>query len=62
MAIRHGFPLFLSCTAHQGKLMADLYRFGISLEKPLIEAFDRHIASRNYRTVPRRSATSSARS
>ena len=29
--------------------MTDLYRFGISLEKPLIEAFDRHIASRDYR-------------
>ena len=29
--------------------MSELYRFGISLEKPLIDAFDRHIKSQNYR-------------
>jgi len=29
--------------------MSDLYRFGISLEKQLIDAFDKHIRSRNYR-------------
>jgi len=29
--------------------MNDLYRFGISLEKQLIEAFDRHIEKQNYR-------------
>ena len=29
--------------------MHGLYRFGISLEKSLIEAFDRHIEKRNYR-------------
>jgi CopG family nickel-responsive transcriptional regulator len=29
--------------------MAGLYRFGISLEKPLIDAFDRHIRARNYK-------------
>jgi CopG family transcriptional regulator, nickel-responsive regulator len=29
--------------------MSDLYRFGISLEKPLIDAFDRHIKGRNYK-------------
>jgi CopG family transcriptional regulator, nickel-responsive regulator len=29
--------------------MNDLYRFGISLEKQLIEAFDRHIKHQNYR-------------
>ena len=28
--------------------MKDLYRFGISLEKQLIEAFDRHIERQNY--------------
>lgn len=28
--------------------MADLYRFGISLDKSLIEAFDAHIKSQNY--------------
>lgn len=29
--------------------MNDLFRFGISLEKQLIEAFDRHIERQNYR-------------
>jgi CopG family nickel-responsive transcriptional regulator len=29
--------------------MSGLYRFGVSLEQSLIESFDRHIASRNYR-------------
>lgn len=29
--------------------MNDLYRFGISLEKELIDAFDRHIGKQNYR-------------
>ncbi|MGB7567505.1 MAG: nickel-responsive transcriptional regulator NikR [Chitinivibrionales bacterium] len=29
--------------------MSDLYRFGISLEKDLIEEFDEHIKSRNYK-------------
>lgn len=29
--------------------MNDLYRFGISLEKNLIEAFDKHIERQNYR-------------
>jgi CopG family nickel-responsive transcriptional regulator len=29
--------------------MAGLYRFGISLEKPLIDAFDKHIRARNYK-------------
>lgn len=29
--------------------MNDLYRFGISLEKQLIEAFDKHIELQNYR-------------
>ncbi len=29
--------------------MSDLYRFGISLEKSLIDAFDTHIASQNYK-------------
>lgn len=28
--------------------MGNLYRFGISLEKELIDRFDRHIAKRNY--------------
>ncbi|MFH0920661.1 MAG: nickel-responsive transcriptional regulator NikR [Fibrobacterota bacterium] len=28
--------------------MSELYRFGISLEKPLIDAFDRHIQTRQY--------------
>jgi CopG family nickel-responsive transcriptional regulator len=28
--------------------MSDLYRFGISLEKSLIDEFDRHIKARNY--------------
>jgi CopG family nickel-responsive transcriptional regulator len=28
--------------------MSDLYRFGISLEKPLIDAFDTHIKAQNY--------------
>ena len=30
--------------------MSDLYRFGISLEKGLIEAFDRHIEERHYQS------------
>jgi CopG family transcriptional regulator, nickel-responsive regulator len=30
--------------------MSDLYRFGVSLEKPLIEAFDRHIQVQQYKT------------
>jgi len=29
--------------------MSDLYRFGISLEKSLIDAFDRHIKLQNYK-------------
>jgi CopG family nickel-responsive transcriptional regulator len=29
--------------------MDDLYRFGISLEKKLIDAFDKHIEQQNYR-------------
>ena len=29
--------------------MSDLYRFGISLEKTLIDAFDRHIKAQNYK-------------
>ena len=29
--------------------MSGLYRFGISLEKALIDAFDRHIKARNYK-------------
>jgi CopG family transcriptional regulator, nickel-responsive regulator len=29
--------------------MSDLYRFGVSLEKSLIDAFDKHIASKHYR-------------
>jgi CopG family transcriptional regulator, nickel-responsive regulator len=29
--------------------MADLYRFGVSLEKDLIDDFDKHIESHNYR-------------
>jgi len=29
--------------------MSDLYRFGISLEQSLIDAFDKHIKTRNYR-------------
>lgn len=28
--------------------MSDLYRFGISLEKNLIDAFDKHIAAKHY--------------
>ncbi|NTV93457.1 MAG: nickel-responsive transcriptional regulator NikR [Chlorobiaceae bacterium] len=28
--------------------MSEIYRFGVSLEKSLIEAFDRHIQSRHY--------------
>ncbi|HBC89148.1 MAG TPA: nickel-responsive transcriptional regulator NikR [Lentisphaeria bacterium] len=28
--------------------MSKLYRFGISLEKPLIDAFDKHIRKQNY--------------
>ena len=28
--------------------MSNLYRFGISLEQSLIDAFDKHIAARNY--------------
>ncbi|NLD99754.1 MAG: nickel-responsive transcriptional regulator NikR [Fibrobacter sp.] len=28
--------------------MAELYRFGVSLEKNLIDAFDRHIKTQNY--------------
>ncbi|MCU0608278.1 MAG: nickel-responsive transcriptional regulator NikR [Chitinispirillaceae bacterium] len=28
--------------------MSDLYRFGISLEKNLIDAFDKHIRKKNY--------------
>ena len=28
--------------------MSDLYRFGISLEKSLIDAFDKHIAAKHY--------------
>ncbi len=30
--------------------MSDLYRFGVSLEKTLIEAFDRHISSQHYKS------------
>jgi len=29
--------------------MSDLYRFGVSLEKNLIDEFDKHIECRNYR-------------
>ena len=29
--------------------MGDLYRFGVSLEKDLIEEFDNHIRDRNYK-------------
>jgi CopG family nickel-responsive transcriptional regulator len=29
--------------------MGKLYRFGVSLEKPLIDAFDSHIRKQNYR-------------
>ena len=29
--------------------MSKLYRFGVSLEKPLIDAFDSHIRKQNYR-------------
>jgi CopG family nickel-responsive transcriptional regulator len=29
--------------------MPDLYRFGVSLEKPLIDAFDKHIESQRYK-------------
>jgi CopG family nickel-responsive transcriptional regulator len=29
--------------------MSDLYRFGVSLEKELIDEFDRHIQSQNYK-------------
>ncbi|NMW18969.1 MAG: nickel-responsive transcriptional regulator NikR [Chlorobiaceae bacterium] len=29
--------------------MSDVYRFGVSLEKPLIEAFDLHIKAQQYR-------------
>ena len=29
--------------------MGDLYRFGVSLEKSLIDAFDKHIKASNYR-------------
>jgi CopG family transcriptional regulator, nickel-responsive regulator len=31
-------------------IMSDLYRFGVSLEKQLIEAFDRHINAQHYKT------------
>ena len=30
--------------------MSDLYRFGISLERELIEAFDRHIKAQHYQS------------
>ncbi len=30
--------------------MGDLYRFGISLEKPLIDSFDRHIEGLSYKS------------
>ncbi len=30
--------------------MSELYRFGVSLEKRLIEAFDRHIAGQEYKS------------
>lgn len=30
--------------------MSDLYRFGISLDRELIEAFDRHIAEQRYQS------------
>jgi CopG family transcriptional regulator, nickel-responsive regulator len=30
--------------------MSDLYRFGISLDRELIDAFDRHIRSQNYQS------------
>jgi len=30
--------------------MSDVYRFGVSLDKSLIEAFDRHIESRHYQS------------
>jgi CopG family nickel-responsive transcriptional regulator len=29
--------------------MSELYRFGVSLEKNLIDAFDKHIKARNYK-------------
>ena len=29
--------------------MSEIYRFGISLEKPLIDAFDKHIEKKNYK-------------
>jgi CopG family nickel-responsive transcriptional regulator len=29
--------------------MSNIYRFGISLEKPLIDQFDKHIAGKNYK-------------
>ncbi|MBN1129404.1 MAG: nickel-responsive transcriptional regulator NikR [Chitinispirillaceae bacterium] len=29
--------------------MTDLYRFGVSLEKSLIDAFDKHISARRYK-------------
>jgi CopG family transcriptional regulator, nickel-responsive regulator len=32
-----------------GLLMSDLYRFGVSLEKDLIDEFDSHIKARNYK-------------
>jgi len=37
--------------------MSNLYRFGVSLEKKLIDAFDQYIAAENMRTVRRPSAT-----
>ncbi|MCX6177870.1 MAG: nickel-responsive transcriptional regulator NikR [Chlorobiales bacterium] len=30
--------------------MSEVYRFGVSLEKTLIEAFDRHIEAQNYKS------------
>jgi CopG family transcriptional regulator, nickel-responsive regulator len=33
--------------------MSGLYRFGISLEKSLIDAFDRHIAAKRYQALSR---------
>ncbi|NTU68093.1 MAG: nickel-responsive transcriptional regulator NikR [Chlorobiaceae bacterium] len=30
--------------------MADIYRFGISLDRELIEAFDRHVAAQRYQS------------
>jgi CopG family nickel-responsive transcriptional regulator len=30
--------------------MSDVYRFGVSLEKPLIDAFDRHIKAQQYQS------------